>query len=217
VVKKGQLIGWVGDSGNAEDVGAHLHFEIEDPTGAMVNPYQSLLAATPVAEINNPKPIAPPTTTITIPKKYRLVKYAGAPTVYLLANDVMSEIMDEQTFTTLGFSWPAIKTIPDSEQYRLGLPIQIAPNVIIRHEGDPTIAPITGSRYIFTQTLQEDSEGEEVRQLQIKLKALGYFTYPSITTYFGPATKQAVIAFQKAHGLEQIGVVGPKTRALLNS
>jgi hypothetical protein len=212
VVKKGQLIGWVGDSGNAEDVGAHLHFEIEDPTGAMVDPYASLLAAISVSDLNNPKPL---TTTIIIPKNYQLVKYSTSPTVYLLANDVMSEILDEQSFISLGLSWSAIKTIPDSEQYRLGLPIQTAPNVIIIHEGQ---VPPAGMRsYLFTQTLQEGSEGEEVRQLQIKLKSLGYFTYPSITTHFGPATKQAVIAFQKAKGLEQIGVVGPKTRALLNS
>lgn len=30
-VTKGQLIGWMGDSGNAESVGAHLHFEIRKP------------------------------------------------------------------------------------------------------------------------------------------------------------------------------------------
>ncbi len=214
IVKKGQLIGWAGDSGNAESVGSHLHFEIKSPTGEMINPYESLLAAVSVSELNNPKPL---TTTITIPKSYQLVKYSSSPTVYLLANEVMSEILDEQSFITLGFSWSAIKTISDTEQYRLGFPIQMAPNVIIKREGDPTIIPITGSHYTFTQTLQEGSEGEEVRQLQIKLKSLGYFTYPSITTYFGPATKQAVIAFQKAKALEQIGIVGPKTRALLNN
>ncbi len=214
VVKKGQLIGWVGDSGNAESVGSHLHFEIKSPTSEMINPYESLLTAISVSELNNPKPL---TTTITIPKNYQLVKYASSPAVYLLANETMSEIIDEKTFISLGFSWPSIKTIPDSEQYRLGFPIQTAPNVIIKREGDPTIIPITGSHYTFTQTLQEGSEGEEVRQLQIKLKALGYFTYPSITTHFGPVTRQAVIAFQKAKALEQIGIVGPKTRALLNS
>jgi hypothetical protein len=43
-VVKGQLIGWVGDSGNAESVGPHLHFEIRKD-GAPIDPYPYLLAA----------------------------------------------------------------------------------------------------------------------------------------------------------------------------
>lgn len=45
-VTAGQLIGWVGDSGNAENVGSHLHFELHRPDGTKFNPYESLLAAT---------------------------------------------------------------------------------------------------------------------------------------------------------------------------
>ncbi|MDJ0499176.1 MAG: M23 family metallopeptidase, partial [Acidimicrobiia bacterium] len=37
-VTAGQLIGWVGDSGNAEWAGSHLHFELHDPSGTVVNP-----------------------------------------------------------------------------------------------------------------------------------------------------------------------------------
>lgn len=44
-VKAGQLIGWVGDSGNAECVGSHLHFQLHYPDGTRFNPYESLLAA----------------------------------------------------------------------------------------------------------------------------------------------------------------------------
>jgi murein DD-endopeptidase MepM/ murein hydrolase activator NlpD len=43
-VERGQHIAWVGDSGNAESVGAHLHFEIYDGSTA-IDPYESLLAA----------------------------------------------------------------------------------------------------------------------------------------------------------------------------
>ncbi|MFH1712358.1 MAG: M23 family metallopeptidase, partial [Patescibacteria group bacterium] len=43
-VNRGQLIGWVGDSGNAESIGSHLHFEIYNG-GTAINPYESLLAA----------------------------------------------------------------------------------------------------------------------------------------------------------------------------
>ena len=45
-VVAGQLVGWVGDSGNAETVGSHLHFEIWTPDGNSINSYLSLIAAT---------------------------------------------------------------------------------------------------------------------------------------------------------------------------
>jgi len=44
-VEEGQLIGWVGDSGNAEWISPHLHFELRMPDGTRVNPYPSLQAA----------------------------------------------------------------------------------------------------------------------------------------------------------------------------
>jgi hypothetical protein len=43
-VVRGQHIGWVGDSGNAESTPAHLHFEIYR-SGTAINPYASLVAA----------------------------------------------------------------------------------------------------------------------------------------------------------------------------
>ncbi len=44
-VVAGQLIGWVGDSGNAEWVSPQLHFELHK-NGVVINPYPSLQAAT---------------------------------------------------------------------------------------------------------------------------------------------------------------------------
>lgn len=44
-VTSGQLLGWVGDSGNAEETGSHLHFEIITPDGTPINAYPSLVAA----------------------------------------------------------------------------------------------------------------------------------------------------------------------------
>jgi hypothetical protein len=38
-VDAGQLIGWVGDSGNAEATVSHLHFELHQPDGTPINPY----------------------------------------------------------------------------------------------------------------------------------------------------------------------------------
>jgi hypothetical protein len=50
-VTRGQVVGYLGDSGNAESSGSHLHFEIRQPAaagsyqGTPINPYQSLQQA----------------------------------------------------------------------------------------------------------------------------------------------------------------------------
>ena len=64
--------------------------------------------------------------------------------------------------------------------------------------------------------VQKGSEGKTVKALQILLIGYGY----SCGSYgadgdFGSATKKAVIAYQKANGLEDDGVVGPLTWAKL--
>lgn len=53
VVRKGQLIGWVGDSGNAEYSGSHLHFEIRyygNGYEERINPYPYMFTAPILSE-----------------------------------------------------------------------------------------------------------------------------------------------------------------------
>ena len=51
--------------------------------------------------------------------------------------------------------------------------------------------------------------------MQVFLKEAGYFVGTPSPTY-GPATKKAVKAFQKANGLEQIGVADAQTIKKIN-
>jgi hypothetical protein len=81
-----------------------------------------------------------------------------------------------------------------------------------------------GTRYFFYDELSEDDENEGVKNLQEKLRSLGFFTFPTSTGYFGPVTLASVKAFQIANGIvfsgtpetTGFGLVGPRTRAALN-
>jgi peptidoglycan hydrolase-like protein with peptidoglycan-binding domain len=59
--------------------------------------------------------------------------------------------------------------------------------------------------------LSKGSNGEEVRQLQANLRALGYFKYPSDTGYYGEGTEIAVLAFKRKNGLAVNGVADAET------
>ncbi len=64
--------------------------------------------------------------------------------------------------------------------------------------------------------LREGSTGSKVKELQQRLKDLGFNPGP-IDGFFGTGTTQAVISFQKYHGLDADGVVGPATWKVLQS
>ena len=67
----------------------------------------------------------------------------------------------------------------------------------------------------FSRTLQQGSRGTEVQSLQYYLSFIGFFndSLPEITIdgIFGPATKNAVTAFQRYYGLTADGIVGRDT------
>jgi murein DD-endopeptidase MepM/ murein hydrolase activator NlpD len=52
-VLAGQLIGWVGDSGNAESTSPHLHFELRDEYHRPVNPYPILARAARLEKVRH--------------------------------------------------------------------------------------------------------------------------------------------------------------------
>lgn len=102
--------------------------------------------------------------------------------------------------------------------------------VIVPTSTPPALLP---ESYFFKRSLSYGSRGEDVRQLQIYLNANGAHVDANgagsngkETMVFGPATRAALITFQKAH-LQAIlgpnaklyqanGMFGPKTRSFVN-
>lgn len=64
--------------------------------------------------------------------------------------------------------------------------------------------------------LRTGSQGEDVKELQSRLQALGYYD-GAIDGQFGGGTKKAVILFQQQNGLGADGIVGEETRMVLYS
>ncbi|MBE5804985.1 MAG: peptidoglycan-binding protein [Clostridiales bacterium] len=66
------------------------------------------------------------------------------------------------------------------------------------------------------RTLRRNDTGEDVKDLQQRLKDLGYYT-GLVDGSFGAGTANAVVAFQQQHGLTADGVAGTKTYKILFS
>lgn len=72
----------------------------------------------------------------------------------------------------------------------------------------------------FTTNLSYGMQNNDVMELQKRLRAEGFFFYPSNTGYFGPFTLLAVKLYQYTHYSDIgyiTGFVGPLTRAVLNA
>lgn len=90
----------------------------------------------------------------------------------------------------------------------------------------PTVSPaipatpagkvLGASTFNFLRGLGYGVRNDDVTELQNRLTAEGVYFGP-ITGYFGPLTTQGVKNFQKKYGISQVGLVGPQTRARLNS
>jgi hypothetical protein len=99
-------------------------------------------------------------------------------------------------------------------------PVPVVSPLPIAVPGLPTepVSPVVVPKTVFRSSLGLGSKGQEVVALQQKLRELGFFKFPTNTGYYGSVTKAAVIAFQKKYNLKPYpGIVGPLTRAALNS
>ncbi|KQO00657.1 cell wall hydrolase [Paenibacillus sp. Leaf72] len=60
-------------------------------------------------------------------------------------------------------------------------------------------------------TLSYGSKGEDVPDVQYRLKILGYFMNAEVTDFYGKMTEDAVKRFQKDYGLQADGITGKQT------
>lgn len=82
----------------------------------------------------------------------------------------------------------------------------------------PTPEPTPAPTPTPDPTLYEGMEDSEaVTDLQNRLMHLGYLDIDEPTQHFGPATKYAVQLFQRQHNLQQDGIAGAQTLALIYS
>ncbi|MGW2183450.1 GH25 family lysozyme [Streptomyces sp. NPDC001732] len=72
---------------------------------------------------------------------------------------------------------------------------------------DGIIGPKTWDK--LTRTVRTGSSGPAVRAAQAQLA--GYGNRIAVDGAFGPATRNATVAFQRSHGLAADGIIGPKT------
>jgi len=210
-VNAGDVVGWVGDSGNAENTAPHLHFELYDTEGVLVNPYDALRAAQgiPVCTVDQVPDISELLDGTGLLKRGAEGGDVRALQSFLDAFDLRPGQVDGI------FGRKTRRAVKRFQDWR-GLTI------------DGVVGPITRGEIGYVKSLADKasvldpdgriigngSRGSDVAQLQALLKVVGHD--PGIPDgYFGPNTEAAVRSFQQAQGIAIDGVVGPGTRASL--
>ena len=133
----------------------------------------------------------------------------AAPTAQPAATTVAAPtVQSAATTVTVPTAQPAIQPT--------AVPAQSTPAPSTPLPGPDTTSPNLGMQLQISRVLNIKSSGEDVVQLQQRLRELGYFTYPTNTGYFGENTLLAITQFQAAQGLQVTGTVDDLTINALN-
>lgn len=210
-VEAGDLIGWVGDSGNAENTPPHLHFEVYDEHGVLVNTRDAILAAEgrPYCGVTRVGDMSGLTGTSTL-----LRTGARGDSVRLL-QAFLDDFRHSPGPVDGIFGSLTASAVRSFQQLR-GLTVDGIVGSATRGE----VAVLTAraerawaldpdGRY-----LRAGARGGDVAELQGLLKVVGHDPGPA-DGIFGSATVAAVKAFQRGQGLDPDGVVGGATRTRL--
>lgn len=199
-VTAGQHIAWVGDSGNAENTAPHLHFELRDPTGTVVNPYSSLVAAGGNDVGSGPRD-----------------PLIGGVRVLQKGLDGADVRALQTSLDGLGYAVGPIDGKFGSMTDRAVRAFQRDLGLVVDGlVGRATKAALAGVERPDDDpdVLSVGSRGETVAALQHALHEHGFDPGPA-DGIFGPLTLGAVLSFQKYQNLWVDGLVGPRTQAAL--
>jgi peptidoglycan hydrolase-like protein with peptidoglycan-binding domain len=200
-VEAGQHIAWVGDSGNAENTAPHVHFELRDPSGTLVNGYSSLVAAGGNDVGNGPRdPLI---------GGARLLR-SGVFGADVRALQVALDGRGHTVGPVDGHFGPLTEAAVRSFQAGFGVKVD-------GMVGRTTRTALAGLDHNDDtgKVMSVGSRGDRVRGLQTLLARSGFEAGPA-DGIFGPMTLRAVLAFQKHLRLWVDGLVGPRTTSALS-
>ncbi len=219
-VEAGQLIGWVGDSGNAENTPPHLHFELHDPDGVHVNPFQALRAA----EGKPPPAVEPPSECAPV-DGVAVDALLSSPS--LLRTGSRGETVRQlqaflagagyETGPADGVFGPLTASAVEAFQRSRGLTPDGVVGSLTRAAIRSVAAALPASPALDTgnRIIRPGYTGSDVRSVQELLALAGHDPGP-IDGVYGPKTQAAVAEFQRQYGgLTVDGKVGPNTRTAL--
>jgi len=212
-VDAGTLLGWVGDSGNAEDTPPHLHFELYDPEGVIVNPYDSLL----VAEGQDHCTVSNFSDIDTLLATSGLLEQGSTGTAVTQLQQALFVLGFDPEGVDGAFG-PRTEGAVRAFQDERGLQI----DGVVGGQTRSAFAALQGiSNHALVldpdgRTLSMGALGGDVAELQELLAIIGLDPGPA-DGVFGLKTEGSVRAYQEDAGILLDGVVGPGTRSSLAS
>jgi len=163
-VTRGQVVGYVGDSGNAENIGPHLHFEIRLPDGTAIDPYQSLLLAQGLKSgapyvrevemsasptINVDRGITLQSTLLVACSSGSLIRSSSSKAVYYCGADGKRYVFpNEKTYFTWYADFSRVVTVADEEMsgIMIGGNVTYRPGVkLVKTQIDPKVYAVAGN------------------------------------------------------------------------
>ncbi|MCB2224176.1 MAG: peptidoglycan-binding protein [Actinobacteria bacterium] len=216
-VSAGQVIGWVGDSTNAENTSPHLHFELVDPEGTIVDAYLALKAAEGNRVASSACAPLSPSSATELLGGTRLLKVGARGTdVRQLQQALASGGYDPGGVD--GVFGPKTAAAVKAFQAARG----ITADGIVGSESRRVLSNLLETSQYATALspsgpiLRPGDRGSAVREIQAVLEAAGFDPGP-VDGVYGPKTVAAVKAYQQQAGIGVDGKVGPVTRRSLAS